>query len=236
MRQVVLDTETTGFEHEDGHRIIEVGCIELNDRQSTGRTFHEYINPERDLPRESVEIHGLTNDFLDDKPRFAEIADDLIEFIRDSELIMHNASFDVGHLNAEFARLDDGIRTENIAEILDTLKLAQGMHPGQRNSLDALCKRYEVDNSNRTLHGALLDAELLAEVYLLMTGGQVSLGLDLMSPASGSASGNYQFDASKLQVRRASAEEIALHEQRLKQIQQASGETGCLWLEQTKAH
>ena len=236
MRQVILDTETTGFEHQDGHRIIEVGCIELNDRQPTGRTFHEYINPDRDVPQASVEIHGLTNEFLEDKPRFADIAESLIEFIRGSELVMHNASFDVGHLNAEFARLDGGIRTEDITEILDTLKLAQSLHPGQRNSLDALCKRYEVDNSNRTLHGALLDAELLADVYLLMTGGQVSLGLDVLSPSASDSGGNYTFDPSLLRVHKASSEEVALHQQRLEQIQQAAGEQGCLWLQQEKAH
>lgn len=236
MRQVILDTETTGFEHEDGHRIIEVGCIELNDRQPTGRTFHEYVNPDRDVPQESVAIHGLTNEFLEDKPRFADIAEDLIAFIRGSELVMHNASFDVGHLDAEFARLDDGIRTEDIVEVLDTLKLAQSMHPGQRNSLDALCKRYEVDHSNRTLHGALLDAELLTDVYLLMTGGQVSLGLDMMSSSARERSGGYTFDPALLRVHKASSEDVALHQQRLEQIQQASGEQGCLWLQQDKTH
>ncbi|MEM1081139.1 MAG: DNA polymerase III subunit epsilon, partial [Pseudomonadota bacterium] len=185
MRQIILDTETTGLEPEEGHRIIEVGCLEMIDRRLTGRSFHEYINPERDVESGALSVHGLSNEFLQDKPRFAEVAGDLMDFIRDAELVIHNAPFDVGFLDAEFARLVEPVATHQLAEVLDTLQLAREIHPGQRVSLDALCKRYEVDNSNRTLHGALLDAELLADVYLLMTGGQVSMALNLSSHSTG---------------------------------------------------
>ena len=178
MRQIILDTETTGLEHEAGHRIIEIGALEMLERRLTGRQFHYYINPEREVEGGALEVHGITDDFLADKPRFADVAGELVEFIRDAELVIHNAEFDVGFLDAEFARLDDGPRTADLCTVLDTLALARELHPGQRNSLDALCKRYEVDNTNRTLHGALLDSEILAEVYLAMTGGQAALGLD----------------------------------------------------------
>ena len=237
MRQIVLDTETTGLEPDEDHRIIEIGCLELIDRRLTGRKFHEYINPDRNIEVGALDVHGLTTEFLEDKPRFADIAPDLVDFIRDAELVIHNAAFDVGFLNAEFARLQQPIRTEDVAVVLDTLQLAREIHPGQRNSLDALCKRYEVDNSNRTLHGALLDAELLAEVYLLMTGGQVSLGLDLMPSANGhGANGVFEFDPDQLRLQRADNDELALHEQRLEQIEAAAGEAGCLWLQQKARH
>ena len=237
MRQIVLDTETTGLEPEEDHRIIEIGCLELIDRRLTGRKFHEYINPDRNIEVGALDVHGLTNEFLEDKPRFADIAQDLIDFIRDAELVIHNAAFDVGFLDAEFARLQQPIRTGQVAEVLDTLQLAREIHPGQRNSLDALCKRYEVDNSNRKLHGALLDAELLAEVYLLMTGGQVSLGLDLMPAGAGNGITNsFDFDPNQLRLRRADDDELALHEQRLEQIERAAGEAGCLWLQQKPLH
>ena len=237
MRQIVLDTETTGLEPEEDHRIIEIGCLELIDRRLTGRKFHEYINPDRTIEVGALDVHGLTNEFLEDKPRFADIAPDLIDFIRDAELVIHNAAFDVGFLDAEFGRLEQPIRTEQIAQILDTLQLAREIHPGQRNSLDALCKRYEVDNSNRTLHGALLDSELLAEVYLLMTGGQVSLGLDLMPSGAGSGAANtFDFDPSRLRLRRADDDELALHAQRLEQIERVAGDAGCLWLQQKTSH
>ena len=237
MRQIVLDTETTGLEPEEDHRIIEIGCLELIDRRLTGRKFHEYINPDRNIEVGALDVHGLTTEFLEDKPRFADIAPDLVDFIRDAELVIHNAAFDVGFLDAEFARLPQPIRTEDVAVVLDTLQLAREIHPGQRNSLDALCKRYEVDNSNRTLHGALLDAELLAEVYLLMTGGQVSLGLDLMPSANGNGvNGVFDFNPDQLCLRRADDAELALHEQRLEQIEAAAGEAGCLWLQQKAQH
>ena len=179
MRQIVLDTETTGLEPADGHRIIEIGCVELLNRRLTGNTFHVYINPDRTIDAGAIEVHGISNESLADKPRFSEIADEFIAFIRDAELIIHNAPFDVGFLNHEFSLLDEspGLVTD-YCTVLDTLTLARRMHPGQRNSLDALCRRYEIDNSRRELHGALLDAEILADVYLSMTGGQVSLSLD----------------------------------------------------------
>jgi len=164
MRQIVLDTETTGLEPEEGHRVIEIGCLELLDRQLTGRQFHKYINPERSVEEGALEVHGLSDDFLADQPRFAEVAEEFVEFIRGAELIIHNAAFDVGFLDSELARVEPAKRIADLAQVLDTLELARELHPGQRNSLDALCKRYEVDNSNRTLHGALLDSELLADV------------------------------------------------------------------------
>ncbi len=230
-RQVVLDTETTGLEHRDGHRIIEIGCVELIERRLTGRNYHVYLNPEREVEGGALVVHGITNEFLADKPRFVDVADELLEFIRDAELIIHNASFDVGFLNAELAWMDSEIRIESIARILDTLALARELHPGQRAGLDALCKRYEVDNSGRDLHGALLDAELLAEVYLAMTGGQVDLCLDLAGDGEGEIAGEIVtgIDLSRLKVRPADAAEIAAHEKRLAAIEKKAGR--CLWRE-----
>jgi len=229
MRQIVLDTETTGLEPEQGHRVIEIGCLELVDRRLTGRSFHHYLNPERAVEGGALEVHGLDDEFLADKPRFAEIADELIDFIRDAELVIHNAPFDVGFLDAELARLDPPVRVADVACILDTLVLARELHPGQRNSLDALCRRYEIDNSNRTLHGALLDAELLADVYLLMTGGQVALSLDLDRPPRLDASGGGDFDASRLVRARVPDDDRAAHDALLERIEQTAGEGGCLW-------
>lgn len=230
MRQIVLDTETTGLEPAEGHRIIEIGALELIDRRQTGRQFHKYINPERSVEGGALDIHGLSDEFLEDKPRFAEIADEFLDFVRGAELIIHNAGFDVAFLDAELARLPEPVRIADVAEVLDSLALARQLHPGQRNSLDALCRRYEVDNSNRTLHGALLDSELLIEVYLLMTGGQVDLGLDL-APAEDAATGFSvsQVDASRLGVRRADPAERAAHEARLDAVEKAAGAAGCLW-------
>lgn len=230
MRQIVLDTETTGLEPEDGHRIIEIGAIELLERRPSGRRFHEYVNPERAVESGALEVHGINDEFLADKPRFTELADSLLEFIDSSELIIHNAPFDVGFLDAELARLEPARRIAEVATVLDTLELARELHPGQRNSLDALCRRYEVDNSNRSLHGALLDAELLAEVYLMMTGGQVALGLELDAGGATAAAARARVDASRLRVHAASAEEMAAHRRRLAVIDEASGERGCLWL------
>lgn len=230
MRQVVLDTETTGLEPGEGHRIIEIGGLELIDRRLTGRQFHRYLNPERSVEVGALEVHGLDDEFLADQPKFAEVADELLAFIRDSELVIHNAPFDVGFLDAELARLPEPVRVADVAQVLDTLELARDLHPGQRNSLDALCRRYEVDNSNRTLHGALLDSELLAEVYLMMTGGQVALGLDLDGGQvrfdGGAAPA---FDASKLVACRASDDEVAVHRALLDKIERAAGDGGCLW-------
>ena len=178
MRQIVLDTETTGLEALQGHRIIEIGGVELVNRRPTGRHFHRYLNPERDIDEGALKVHGITRARLNSEPKFRDIAPELIEFLRGAELVIHNAPFDVGFLNAEFERLPgEKVTVAGLCTVVDSLALARQMHPGQRNGLDALCKRYNVDNSGRELHGALLDSQLLAEVYLAMTGGQVSLGL-----------------------------------------------------------
>ena len=175
MRQIVLDTETTGIGHETGHRIIEIGCVELVNRQLTGRTFHTYLNPQRAVDEGAFRVHGISDHFLQDKPLFASIVSDFLHFIDDTELVIHNAVFDVGFLNAELRRMAHPKLIETHCSVLDTLQLARKKHPGQRNSLDALCKRYDVDNAHRQLHGALLDAHLLAHLYLAMTGGQTDL-------------------------------------------------------------
>ncbi|HEU4618746.1 MAG TPA: DNA polymerase III subunit epsilon, partial [Gammaproteobacteria bacterium] len=178
MRQVVLDTETTGLEASAGHRIIEIGGVELVNRRPTKRTFHRYLNPERAVDLGALEVHGIDDDFLATQPRFRDVADEFLEFVRGAELVIHNADFDVEFINQELRRLDSSAEIRDCCEVLDTLALARRMHPGQRNSLDALAKRYGVDNSKRELHGALLDAQILAEIYLAMTGGQASLLLD----------------------------------------------------------
>ncbi len=175
MRQIVLDTETTGLEVGQGHRIIEIGGVEIIDRRLTGRHFHKYVNPERHIDDGAFEVHGISQDFLADKPRFAEVAEEFLAFVRGAELIIHNAPFDVAFLDAELARLDGELCVGRICRITDSLAMARHKHPGQKNSLDALCRRYQVDNSARELHGALLDAEILADVYLSMTGGQTLL-------------------------------------------------------------
>ena len=229
MRQVVLDTETTGLEPEQGHRIIEIGAVELVDRVRSGRTLQHYLNPEREVEQGALDVHGIDNEYLRDKPRFADIADEIIHFIRDSELIIHNAPFDVGFLDYEFSLCQPPRgRTGELARVLDTLELAKRIHPGQRNSLDMLCQRYEIDNSRRNLHGALLDAELLAEVYLALTGGQKALDLDLSPATADSERPGKPAVEHALVVQRANAEELAAHEQRLEQIAAAS-DSGALW-------
>jgi len=227
-RQIVLDTETTGLEPAQGHRIIEIGCVELIDRRLTGNNFHVYLQPDREIDAGAVEVHGITNEFLADKPRFADIAEEFIAYLRGAEVIIHNAPFDVGFIDAEFARLPEGPRMAELCEITDTLVMAREMHPGQRNSLDALCGRYDIDNAHRTKHGALLDAEILADVYLAMTGGQKTLSLEGEEDGEsgeGEASGIRRLPADRppLRVVRASAEELARHEQRLAAIDKASG-------------
>src|ERR1700753_4217836 len=187
MRQIVLDTETTGLEPELGHRIIEIGCVEIVNRRVTGRTFHRYLNPERAIDEGEMAVHGIKRADLDDKPKFAEIAEELLGFISDAELVIHNAAFDVAFLDAELARLAGSRAVATLCRVLDTLALARSMHPGQRNNLDALCKRYSIDNSRRELHGALLDARILADVYLAMTGGQAALALAEVAAAGSSA-------------------------------------------------
>ena len=235
MRQIVLDTETTGLETELGHRIIEIGAVELVDRQLTGRNFHHYINPQRDIDLGALEVHGLSREFLSDKPRFEEIAAEFSAYAADAELIIHNAPFDLGFLDYEYSLLNAGnARWSEAYSVIDTLLLARDLHPGQRNSLDALCKRYEVDNSSRTLHGALLDSEILADVYLLMTGGQVDLALTLDAVPDPMALDALEIPQERpaLRVLRASDAERECHEQRLQSILEQSG--NCLWLDREK--
>lgn len=208
-RQVVLDTETTGLEAKEGHRIIEVGCLELVGRRLTERRLHHYVNPERDSDEGALAVHGLSTEFLADKPKFADIASELIEFVRGTEVIIHNAAFDLEFLDAELARLSLG-RFEDYCRVTDSLKLARELHPGKRNSLDALCERYAVSNAHRTLHGALLDAGLLADVYLAMTRGQDSLVMDLAQSHVQADAG--EIDVSRLVVLEASPDEVAAHE------------------------
>lgn len=234
MRQIVLDTETTGLDPEQGHRVIEIGCVEIQNRRLTGRHFHYYLNPERDIDEAAIEVHGLTREFLADKPRFKQIAAEFLDFVRDAELVIHNAPFDIGFLNAELTHMHSNVeRMEDICSVLDSLLLAREKHPGQRNSLDALCKRYGVDNTQRELHGALLDAEILADVYLIMTSGQSSLSL--RAEDEGENAGRVVIreldpDRPPLPILSATPEELAAHEARLKEIADASG-NHCLWLE-----
>lgn len=227
MRQIVLDTETTGLEASAGHRIIEIGCVELVNRRITGNTWHQYIQPDREIDAGAIEVHGITNESLADKPRFADIAGEFLAFIEGTELVIHNAPFDVGFLDHELKRLDR--KTPPIAKrcsVVDTLVMARRQHPGQRNSLDALCKRYEIDNSQRELHGALLDAEILADVYLAMTGGQVTLSLDSHGDSPGTLAQDVQrlpADRAPLRVITATADEQAAHEARLDAIGRSRG-------------
>ena len=228
MRQIILDTETTGLDPALGHRIIEIAGVELVNRRLTGNHFHRYVNPERDSEEAALQVHGLTTEFLRDKPKFKEIAAELIEYIGGAELVIHNAPFDVGFLNHEFARLKIKPVTEHCAGVLDTLRLAKDTHPGKRNSLDALCDRYQIDNSARTLHGALLDAQLLAEVYLAMTRGQESLVMEEeTTQVSISVTEIERADVSLI-VTKASEEELAAHEAMVEEIQKSSVGK-CLW-------
>jgi len=228
MRRIVLDTETTGLVPEEGHRIIEVACLELHGRRPTGRHFHRYVNPERDIDLGATQVHGLTTEDLADKPKFADIVDELLEFLEGSELLIHNASFDVGFLNSELTRLGKP-RLETVCRVSDTLAMAREMHPGKRNSLDALCERYAVDNTKRTLHGALLDAQLLADVWLAMTRGQDALDIGMAAgPASALPTAMAPVQA-LLRVVRASDEERAAHAAMCERIEKES-KGQCLWL------
>ncbi|WP_026375042.1 DNA polymerase III subunit epsilon [Aestuariibacter salexigens] len=237
MRQIVLDTETTGIDPKEGHRIIEIGCVEMINRKLTGNHYHVYINPQRVVEQEAIEVHGITNEFLADKPTFDVIVDDFLQFIDGAQLVIHNAPFDVGFIDHELSMLPAyrDVTTEQRCTVLDSLVLARNMHPGQKNNLDALCKRYGIDNSHRELHGALLDAEILADVYLFMTGGQTALNL----------SGKTQNDMSNdeetirrlpaerkpLKIIYASADELEQHEARLDIVEKQGGQT-CLWRQQ----
>lgn len=222
MRQIILDTETTGLEPASGHRIIEIGCIEMKDRRKTDRLLHYYINPEREIEQEAVEIHGITEQQLEGEPVFEDVADPLIDFIRDSEVIIHNAPFDVAFINAELSRLgDDWGRLEDYCSVTDTLEMARELHPGQRNSLDALCQRYGIDNSHRSLHGALLDAEILLDVFLAMTGGQSSLLLDReeeRDARSGLQRTNPVQRHTSLKIVEPAPEELAAHRRMLERL------------------
>jgi DNA polymerase-3 subunit epsilon len=234
MRQIVLDTETTGLEPESGHRIIEIGCVELVNRRATGRTFHKYLNPERAIDEGALAVHGISRADLDGKPKFAEIVEELLLFISGAELVIHNAAFDVAFLDAELAKIQGQSQTvAALCRVLDTLALARSMHPGQRNNLDALCKRYSIDNSRRELHGALLDARILADVYLAMTGGQGALALAETAASGNAADGSRAVRALvrpsvPLVVIAATEEELAAHAVMLAVINKASGGK-CLW-------
>jgi DNA polymerase III subunit epsilon len=238
MRQVVLDTETTGLDVEQKHRVIEIGCVELVNRRLTGKVLQRYLNPERDIDEGAQQVHGLTRERLAKEPKFAEIGAELVDFIRDAELVIHNAPFDVGFLNYELSHLPEGgVKIQGICRVLDTLALARQMHPGQRNSLDALCKRYSIDNSHRDYHGALLDARILADVYLAMTGGQAKLGLSAQSDAKrggvrarptaaavvAAGGDSVAATAVRIIVVQATAEELAAHELALTRLDKASG-------------
>ncbi len=232
MRQIVLDTETTGLNPAKGHRIIEIGCIEISNRRLTEKRFHYYLQPDRKIDAEASAVHGIKNQFLQDKPRFADIVNEFMDFIKDAELIIHNANFDVGFINHELKFLRQNFKPlDHYCQITDSLALARKRHPGQKNNLDALCKRYNVDNSNRQLHGALLDSEILAEVYLAMTGGQVSLLVQENKAQSNGETVIKRISGNRavLMVIAPTDEELQAHEQRLAAIDKASGGK-CLWL------
>lgn len=235
MRQIVLDTETTGLETKEGHRIIEIGCVEVINRRLTGNHFHHYINPEREVDAGALAVHGISHQFLRDKPIFSQIAQDFLAFVRGAELVIHNAAFDTNFINHEFRLYDSSLAPiQDHCSVVDTLLLARQLHPGQKNSLDALCKRYNIDNSQRELHGALLDAEILALVYLAMTGGQGTLfgkeEQDLAITSSYIQPPRVRQITSRLKVIKATEEEELAHQARLAALQK-SAEAGCLWLQ-----
>lgn len=240
MRQIVLDTETTGLELAEGHRIIEVGCVEVVNRRVTGNTYHQYIRPDREIDAAAVEVHGITNEFLSDKPEFADVAGDFLAFVNGAELIIHNAAFDVGFINHELVRAaeaadgafrEPGLRIDQVCTVVDSLALARSLHPGQKNDLDSLCRRYSVDNSQRTVHGALLDAEILADVYLAMTGGQAALFEDAHSAAAAGADDRSLqriLDKPPLRIISPTETELAAHQAWIEEIDKNSGGR-CVW-------
>ncbi len=223
MRQIVVDTETTGLEVSAGHRILEIGCVELLHRRPTGRHWHRYLRPGREVDPGALAVHGITNEFLESQPAFAEVAEEFLAFVDGAELVIHNAEFDVGFLEAELAACGRAIRLVERCRVCDTLALARRMHPGQRNSLDALCKRYGVDNSGRDLHGALLDARILADVYLAMSGGQAALGLEPGAGGAAAAAVAVTRGDVAIPVVRPDDAELAAHERLLETIDRASG-------------
>jgi DNA polymerase-3 subunit epsilon len=224
MRQIFLDTETTGLSAEGGDRVIEIGCVELFNRKLTGNNLHFYLNPERDSHEDALKVHGISNDFLRDKPKFSHVAQEVMDYLRGAEIIIHNAAFDIGFLNKELERVGEPPFTTHVSSVIDTLVMAKQMFPGKRNSLDALCDRLGVDNSGRTLHGALLDAELLADVYINLTRGQEALLMDISDdqPQQQSVT-TIDLSSYQLPVLRANAQELTLHEDVLKQLDKASG-------------
>lgn len=233
MRQIVLDTETTGLDPLQGHRIIEIGCVEIENRRLTGRHYHCYLNPDRDIDDGAVQVHGITSEFLADKPRFIQVVDEFLAFVKGAELVIHNAAFDVGFLNHELEQTGASYpRVEDVCGIVDTLLMARKKHPGQRNNLDALCKRYEVDNSQRELHGALLDAEILADVYLRMTGGQTTLQLSNDEGGESQKEGSDQRQERQqygpLPLASASEQDLEAHARFLERINKASNNR-CVW-------
>ncbi|MEP1743608.1 MAG: DNA polymerase III subunit epsilon [Kangiellaceae bacterium] len=229
MRQIILDTETTGLEPTQGHKIIEIGCVEMIDRKLTGNHFHVYLNPKREIDEGAIEVHGITNEFLADKPLFQDVIDDFLEYVKGAELVIHNAPFDIGFLDWEIKMLDRKLgKMSDYCSILDTLVLARQMHPGQKNNLDALCKRYFIDNSHRDLHGALLDSEILADVYLGMTGGQTDLTLThkqdyLTSNRDKEGVRRLSEDREPFKVIRSSEQELSDHQKYLQQIADDNG-------------
>jgi DNA polymerase-3 subunit epsilon len=233
MRRIVLDTETTGLEPAEGHRIIEVACLELNGRKATGRHFHRYMNPERDIDLAATQVHGLTAEDLADKPKFGDIADEFLDFVQGSELLIHNAPFDVAFLNAELARIGRP-KLDSVCTVSDTLMMARELHPGKRNSLDALCERYFVDHSQRTLHGALLDAQLLADVWLAMTRGQETLDIVMVGQSAPAVALSAAPRAVSVLVVRASEDELAAHRAMCERIQRES-KGRCMWLQEARA-
>lgn len=230
-RQVVLDTETTGLEHRQGHRIIEIGCVELINRKLTGNNFHQYINPHREIDQGALEVHGISNEFLADKPLFSDISVAMMEYLSGAELIIHNAAFDVGFLDAELEKLNkQSPKIADVCGVHDTLLQARKMFPGQRNDLDSLCRRFEINNSHRELHGALLDAEILADVYLAMTGGQASLTLEAMGNQNDSGMSEFQVDysAMSLPLVKPTNSELESHQAWLSRLDDKVDEV-CVW-------
>jgi DNA polymerase-3 subunit epsilon len=239
LRQIVLDTETTGLEPENGHRIIEIGCVEIVNRHLTGNHYHQYLQPDREIDAAAMEVHGITEDFLRDKPRFADIAADFLAFVSGAELIIHNAAFDIGFINHELKRWNSAHPPlETLCTVTDTLGMARKMHPGQKNNLDALCKRYSIDNSQRSLHGALLDAEILADVFMAMTGGQAALTLDAGEEIAIQTINNVEIRVNRanLIVVRADGMELDAH-MRVLEVVRKAGKGDCAWdrLEQPAA-
>lgn len=235
MRQIILDTETTGINPKEGHKIIEIGCVEMVNRHFTGNNFHEYLQPDREIEAEAIEVHGITNEFLKDKPRFKEVVERFMAYIKGAELIIHNAPFDIGFLNHELEQINSPWGAmEQHCSVLDTLVMARKMFPGQKNNLDALCRRYAIDNSHRVLHGALLDSEILGDVYLMMTGGQVSLALHAPNTFNGEHSNGHPNSIRRISTSRqalpiisANEEELLAHDERVKAIIKQAGQ--CLW-------